>query len=53
MADRFQADYLDVFAAFAPDGLVDSSCFLEDGVHLTNEGYKRWAVVMEDLLEFF
>ena len=53
MAERFQAEYLDVFAAFAPGGAVDSGCFLEDGVHLTAEGYRRWAAVMEDLQNSF
>ena len=53
LAGRLGADYLDVFDAFAPDGIVDGACFLEDGVHLTDEGYKRWAMVLEDFLYLY
>ena len=50
LAARLGADYLNIYEAFAPDGIVDRGCFLEDGVHLTDEGYSRWARVLEDFL---
>ena len=50
LAERLGADYLNVYDAFAPGGEVDGACFLEDGVHLTDEGYSRWAKVVDDFL---
>lgn len=51
MTERFKADYLNVYDAFAPNGTVDARCFLADGVHLTDEGYRRWAEVLEDFFQ--
>ncbi len=51
LARRFGVDYLDVYDAFTPGGKADSSCFLEDGVHLTDEGYQRWSDVLEIFLQ--
>ena len=48
MTERFKADYLNVYDAFALGGKVEGSCFLEDDVHLTGEGYRQWAMVLED-----
>lgn len=42
------AVYLDICASF--QAAETSSCFLEDGVHLSDEGYRRWSAVLADRL---
>ncbi|MEN8256873.1 MAG: GDSL-type esterase/lipase family protein [Thermodesulfobacteriota bacterium] len=41
--------YLDICESFQDEDPV--SCFVEDGVHLSNEGYRRWSAVLADWLE--
>lgn len=43
--------FLDVARAFAEADPSGSSCFLEDGVHLTGRGYGIWTSVLEDYLD--
>lgn len=41
--------YLDIYASF--QAVDTASCFSEDGVHLSAEGYRRWAAVLADWLQ--
>lgn len=40
--------YLDICESFNVG--ETSSCFVEDGVHLSNEGYRRWSAILADWL---
>jgi lysophospholipase L1-like esterase len=37
-------------ALLSGEGLPDSSVFVEDGLHLNQEGYRRWKVLVEPVL---
>lgn len=39
------------FMMLRPDGSLDESSFAADGVHLTPEGYSRWARMLSDEIE--
>ena len=40
--------YLDICESFQAEEPV--ACFVEDGVHLSDEGYRRWSAVLEHWL---
>ncbi|MBI5102151.1 MAG: GDSL family lipase [Nitrospirae bacterium] len=45
------ARYLDIHARFLDeDAQPDPSCLVEDGVHVSEEGYRRWADEIEKIL---
>ncbi|MBU0966709.1 MAG: hypothetical protein KKA54_10050 [Proteobacteria bacterium] len=50
IAGLANADYLDVYAAFAAAQKAGKTCFLPDGVHLTGRGYETWALVLDAYL---
>ncbi len=51
IAKGFNARYLDIYSFFADkNGEPKGEYLLDDGVHLSNEGYKAWADVIEDFL---
>jgi lysophospholipase L1-like esterase len=44
--------YLDVFSSFVDAaGRPRVSCLLDDGVHLSDEGYRVWSAVVEEFLK--
>lgn len=52
MASDYRMDYLDLHTLFLlPDGAPDAACFEEDGVHLEEEGYRRWSGEVERFLQ--
>jgi lysophospholipase L1-like esterase len=51
MAGDFSMHYLDLYPLFlTPKGVADASCLQEDGIHLTQEGYRRWSDAIERFL---
>lgn len=52
MASDYGMEYLDLHTLFLmPDGTPDAACFEEDGVHLEEEGYRRWSGAVERYLQ--
>lgn len=52
MAAEYRMEYLDLHSLFLlPDGAPDAACFEEDGVHLEEEGYRRWSGAIERFLQ--
>jgi len=50
-AAEFKAEYLDLFSLFiGDDSLAVKDYLLDDGVHLSNKGYKAWADAIERFL---
>ena len=49
LAKQDWGEYLDICASFLEDD--PGSCFAEDGVHLSDEGYRRWASVLAGWLD--
>ncbi|MFW6457118.1 MAG: GDSL-type esterase/lipase family protein [Planctomycetota bacterium] len=48
---RSRFDYLDVASCLLDDdGQPDESCFMPDGLHLTEEGYERWTRIVQAYL---
>ncbi|RAJ88051.1 lysophospholipase L1-like esterase [Chitinophaga dinghuensis] len=44
--------YLPLTSAFTnSDGTLDAGCYAKDGIHLTAEGYRRWAAALSPQLE--
>lgn len=53
IAKGFNITYLDIYKFFIDkNGGSKGEYFLDDGVHLSNEGYKTWANVIEDFLNY-
>jgi len=51
MSGKMAVSYLDVFNPFiCRMNRTDKTCFLEDGVHLTDYGYEVWSEVIADFL---
>jgi lysophospholipase L1-like esterase len=48
LANQDGGVYLDICEAFLAG--ETRACFVEDGVHLSNEGYRRWSAVLADWL---
>ena len=48
--DRHRADFVDLRPALTDDTGALGSAFTRDGVHLTGEGYARWAEVLKKTL---
>jgi len=52
IANEFNAEYLDVFSFFVnAHGRSEDSYLLDDGVHLSDKGYKAWAKEVEGFLK--
>lgn len=52
LAERIQADYLDVFSSFVDrQGSPIPKLLLEDGVHLSSRGYEVWSAAVERYLK--
>lgn len=51
MARELRADYLDIFSLFATEaGKPRPGLLMDDGVHLSEEGYRVWADAVEAFL---
>lgn len=50
LAEDCSADYIEVYEPFMVCREKGDTCFLEDGVHLTDAGYERWATVLAEYL---
>lgn len=52
MASDYRMEFLDLHTLFLlPEGVPDAICFEEDGVHLEEEGYRRWSGAVERFLQ--
>ena len=52
IANNFTAGYLDLYSLFVDgDGKPVGAYLLDDGVHLSDEGYKVWAKEIEEFLQ--
>jgi len=53
LAQRTGVAFLDSYHFFTDDrGRFDAQCFLEDGVHLSQHGYRVWAAALADFLHY-
>jgi lysophospholipase L1-like esterase len=51
LAGRLSVSYLNIYQRFLDaQQHIDTRCFLEDGVHLSDEGYEVWAQSLRDFL---
>jgi lysophospholipase L1-like esterase len=52
MAEDSRAEYLDLYNTFmSPESEPKKEYLLEDGVHLSDEGYEAWSAAVEDYLK--
>ena len=47
ITDELGADFIDVFSGFRGEEAAGRRLFLEDGVHLSDEGYSVWSKVLQ------
>jgi lysophospholipase L1-like esterase len=51
LAEREAVGYVDIHPLFLDErGEPKTSCFEEDGVHLSNEGYRIWSARIEEII---
>ncbi len=51
LAEDANAEYLDIYGLFIDnDGRAKKDYLLEDGVHLSNEGYAVWARAVDEII---
>ena len=52
IADDFKAEYLDLYTIFInPWSRAKKEYLLDDGVHISDEGYEAWSSAVEDYLK--
>lgn len=52
LAERERVDYADIHPLFLNEsGDPNASCLLEDGVHLSDEGYRIWSARIEEIIK--
>ncbi len=49
VAEETGAEYLDIHGLFVDSGVRD--CLLEDGVHVSEDGYDIWSAKVEEVIE--
>lgn len=50
LAEQKGMQFLDLYAAFTQKGITTAACFEEDGVHLSDLGYRLWTALVEHSL---
>lgn len=44
-------EYIDIWPVMMKDGRPDGTIFLDDSLHMNEEGYRRWTMVLKPILE--